>query len=302
MILCSKIAFLNVLSQMLSTKELVEATYYVPDSSILEAKRGTAMKLTDRVKFDEAGRLVHERGYINNTMSTYVQIHSYCPTLDPLAYTTSLLDNVNLKDATPEERYVASLKSDDALYKIYEWMILQPPEKGNGEMIIVYENYQSLWEFGHIVAEYLSTYFGFDIIYLDRIYNQYIRGNKRYFGNKKNAQKTIKICYDRKLVNGVVNAMAGSAGDDGLLNNLSIYLATLKWEKLRRTYELLFPNEPLPVGNYTESRLREILEGKLNRRASNLFGSPYEEEIGGVIPTEYEDAIDDNMDDLKYMY
>ena len=27
----------------------------------------------------------------------------------------------------------------------------------------------------------------------------------------------------------------------------------------------------------------------------------YEEEMG-AIPTEYEDAIDDNMDDLKYMY
>lgn len=308
MILCSKIAFLNVLTQLLNTKQIVEATYYVPDSTALDMKRGMNMKLTDRVKFNEYGQLVHEVGTINTASSmSNAQIHSYCPSLDPLAYTTSLLDGIDGYD-NPVDRYVNTcLKKDTTLNAIYDFIIKQPPRDGNGERIIVYEHYQSLWEFGYVIAEYLSTYFGFDIIYLDRIYNQYIRGEKKYFGNKENARKTIQVCQDRELVNGVTNAMSGTFGmnvsysSDETLNSLTVYLNCLKWEKLKRLYELLFPNEPLPNGSYTETRMREILTGKLMDRCRSMFGGNNDFPNTGVIPSDYEEAIND-MDDLKYMY
>lgn len=302
MILCSKICFLNVLTQMLNVKQLVEATYYIPDSTSLEMKRGSSMSLTNQVKFNEYGQLVKQIGAVNtNKTLSSVEIYSYCPSLDPLAFTTSLLDGVETKHMTPAERYVSSLKKDSTLQAIYEWIIKQPPMNGNGERIIVYEHYESLWDFGHIIAEYLSTYFGFDIIYLDRIYNQYIRGEKKYYGNADNAQKTIQVCQDRELVSGVTRSMSGSYGGDETLNNLSVFLGCLKWNKLKRLYELMFPHEPLPPANYTESRLREILRGKLSECAGNILNniSPYSSL--GVVPSEYEDAIND-MDDLHYMY
>ena len=298
LILCSKIAFLNVLKELLNTKQIVEATYYVPDSSSLDMRRGTNIKLTDRVKFNEYGQLVHETGTMNPTVSA-VEIHSYCPSLDPLAYSTTLLDGMDNYD-NPTDRYAASLKKDSTLNAIYDFLIKQPPRNGNGERIIVYEHYQSLWEFGFIIAEYLSTYFGFDIIYLDRMYNQYIRGEKKYYGNHENARKTIQICQDRELVTAVTNSMAGSFGLDENLSNLKVFLNCLTWEKLKRTYELLFPNEPLPRGNYTESRLREIISGKLSESVGNMFGNNFPSSLG-VVPMDYEEAIND-MDDLKYMY
>lgn len=302
MILCSKICFLNVLTQLLSTKQLVEATYYVPDSTSLEMKRGLNMNLVSQVKFNEYGQIVKQNiddSKVNGTVSS-VEIHSYCPSLDPLAFTTSLLDGTD-NFATPADRYVASLKKDSTLQAIYEWIIKQPPQNGNGERIIVYEHYQSLWEFGHIIAEYLSTYFGFDIIYLDRIYNQYIRGEKKYFGNTENVKKTIQICQDRELVTAVTKSMSGTVGYDEDLNNLSVFLGCLKWNKLKRLYELLFPNEPLPVGNYTETRLREILKGKLTECAGNIFNTSQYSSCGIVPSNEYIEAIND-LDDLRYMY
>lgn len=297
MILCSKVAFLNVVKELLSTKQLVEATYYVPDSSSLEIKRGMNMKLTDRVKFNEFGQLVHETGYLNqNTTISSVEIHSYCPSLDPLAFSTSLLEGTdNYKN--PEDRYAASLKKDSTLNAIYDFLIKQPPRSGNGERIMIYEHYRSLWEFGFIIAEYLSTYFGLDIIYIDRIYNPYIKGNKKYYGNEENMKKTIQVCSDRELVSAVTNAMSGTFGLDENLSNITVFLNCLKWNKLKRLYELLFPDEPLPIGNYTETRMREILAGKLSDRSSNIFKNS----SLGIVPMDYEKAIND-MDDLKYMY
>jgi hypothetical protein len=95
--------------------------------------------------------------------------------------------------------------------------------------------------------------------------------------------------------------MAGSFGLDENLNNLKIFLNCLTWEKLRRTYELLFPNEPLPRGTYTESRLREIISGKLSESVVNMLGNNNFSSNLGVVPMDYEEAIND-MDDLKYMY
>lgn len=307
MILCSKIAFLNVLKELMTTKEIVESTYYVPDSSCLNSNRGRNMKLMDRVKFNEYGQIVREEGYVNTTISS-VELYSYCPTLDPLSYNTSLMEGIDNFE-NPVERYVETcLKKDRALTSVYEFLIKQPPRSGNGERIIVYEHYDSLWQFGHAIAEYLSTYFGFDIIYLDRIYNPYIRGKKKYIGNPDNAKKTIKICRDRELVQGTINALAGwgaGFGSDENLNNITIYLNGLKWEKLQRLYELLFPDEPLPADYYTESRLREILKGKINDNARNMV-HPYDNnESIGVVPMDYQeaiDSIDDSMDDLHYMY
>lgn len=308
MILCSKVAFLNVLKELMTTQQILEATYYVPDSTCMSSNRGRNMKLMDRVKFNEYGQIVHEKGYVNTTISS-VELYSYCPTLDPLSYSTSLMEGLD-KYSSRVERYVeTNLKKDRSLNAVYDFLIKQPPRGGNGERIMIYEHYESLWEFGHAIAEYLSTYFGFDIIYLDRIYNPYIRGKKKYIGNPDNAKRTIEICRDRELVQGTINSLAGwgaGFGIDENVSNIDIYLNGMKWEKLQRLYELLFPDEPLPADYYTESRLREILKGKIIDKTRNMV-HPYDDnESIGVVPMDYQDAIDsavdDSMDDLHYMY
>ena len=52
MILCSKIAFLNVLTQLMDYDTLLGSTYYTPDAGIMASSRGRAVNLGETYKFD----------------------------------------------------------------------------------------------------------------------------------------------------------------------------------------------------------------------------------------------------------
>ena len=276
MILCSKIAFLNVLTQLMDYDTLLGSTYYTPDAGIMAQSRGKAVNLGETFKFDETGSLVQEVTNLSGSTMTQFNIYSYCPTLDPLVFSNHISFDIAGAN-TQEEIFINSLKKDDSLLAVYKWFVKQVPDNDASMRILMYENHKTLWKYGAIIADYMSSMFGFDVIYIDRIYNPHIPGNKMYSGNAENARRLIEYLSKKEIEEQFnnVNTLFGSGeiGSDEPLNNLNTLLFDKNFPELLRIYQTLFPNEPLPAGNYTETRMREIITGKLIERNRYVFAN-----------------------------
>ena len=109
MILCSKIAFLNVLTQLMDYDTLLGSTYYTPDAGIMAQSRGKAVNLGETFKFDETGSLVQEVTNLSGSTMTQFNIYSYCPTLDPLVFSNHISFDIAGAN-TQEEIFVNSLR------------------------------------------------------------------------------------------------------------------------------------------------------------------------------------------------
>ena len=109
-----------------------------------------------------------------------------------------------------------------------------------------------------------------------------------YSGNAENAKRLIEYLSKKEIEEQFdnVNTLfdSGDFGSDEPLNNLNTLLYDKNFPELLRIYQTLFPNEPLPAGNYTESRMREIIAGKLIDRNRNKFMN----------------SIDDDDDDIPF--
>lgn len=276
MILCSKIAFLNVLTQLMDYDTLLGSTYYTPDAGIMAQSRGRAVNLGETYKFDASGSLVQETTNLSGSTMTQFNIYSYCPTLDPLVFSNHISFDIAGAN-TQEEIFINSLKKDDSLLAVYKWFVKQVPDNDASMRILMYENHKTLWKYGAIIADYMSSMFGFDVIYIDRIYNPHIPGNKMYSGNAENAKRLIEYLSKKEIEEQFnnVNTLFGSGelGSDEPLNNLNTLLFDKNFPELLRIYQTLFPNEPLPAGNYTETRMREIITGKLIERNRYVFAN-----------------------------
>ena len=274
MILCSKIAFLNVLTQLMDYDTLLGSTYYTPDAGIMAQSRGRAVNLGEMFKFDSSGSLVQDTENFSGSTMTQFNIYSYCPTLDPLVFSNHISFDIAGAN-TQEEIFINNLKEDDSLLAVYKWFVKQVPDNDASMRILLYDNHNTLWRYGAIIADYMSSMFGFDVIYIDRIYNPNIPGNKIYSGNAENAKRLIEYLSKKEIVEQFdnVNTLfdSGDFGSDEPLNNLNTLLYDKDFPELLRIYQTLFPNEPLPAGNYTESRMREIITGKLIERNRYKF-------------------------------
>ena len=255
---------------------LLGSTYYTPDAGIMAQSRGKAVNLGETFKFDETGSLVQEVTNLSGSTMTQFNIYSYCPTLDPLVFSNHISFDIAGAN-TQEEIFINSLKKDDSLLAVYKWFVKQVPDNDASMRILMYENHKTLWKYGAIIADYMSSMFGFDVIYIDRIYNPNIPGNKMYSGNAENARRLIEYLSKKEIEEQFnnVNTLFGSGeiGSDEPLNNLNTLLFDKNFPELLRIYQTLFPNEPLPAGNYTETRMREIITGKLIERNRYVFAN-----------------------------
>lgn len=253
---------------------LLGSTYYTPDAGIMASSRGRAVNLGETFKFDSSGSLVQETTNLSGSTMTQFNIYSYCPTLDPLVFSNHIAFDIAGAN-TQEEIFINSLKQDDSLLAVYKWFVKQVPDNDASMRILLYENHKTLWRYGAIIADYMSSMFGFDVIYIDRIYNPHIPGNKMYSGNAENAKRLIEYLSKKEIEEQFnnVNTLFGSGelGSDEPLNNLNTLLYDKNFPELLRIYQTLFPNEPLPAGNYTETRMREIITGKLIERNRHIF-------------------------------
>lgn len=258
MILCSKRVFLNVLTQLWTRDLLLNANYFILDQP---------GKTAERVSFNDENNVQISSGALTAT-SKYNIKHS--TVLNPQVYKTSLISNTQKNFRTDEERVydtvISNLNRDSTKSEVYRELFTNPL-KGNNIQVCIYLNDDNVIEFGNIICQYLSYNFGCDIIFLDAMCRRTVYGQGYYPGNKFNGKRLSEYLPDYNLIADFSKNISSTKVFSA--SNLTVWLNYRDWNTLMRLYNLLFPNEPLPPGEYTEEMLRDIIRVKATEGAAD---------------------------------
>lgn len=259
MIVISKRCFLNILVQLWQPQRILQANYYVGDQ---QATNGFAT-FNDQISINEYGQMISKSDPSNVAVPFSSQWHikmNKC--LDPEPFRTQqLIMGVDESEyGSAEERYIAHLNNPDTFLNVYNFLFKDQLE-GNGLQILMFNDDPNLLQFGHIVCQYLSINFGVDIIFIDPQYRPNCRGYTTYYGDKALGQKTLKDVRDYDLLFNFHQTFSQSSFYNST-HNLSVFLSGLGEEDTMYLYNLLFPNDPLPPGNYTIDHIRQIIIGR----------------------------------------
>ena len=274
MIVTSKRCFLNILTQLWPAERLLNANYYIGD----QKTHGSHSMINDQLSFNEFGQLVK-----NNSIQEVPDIFagryniSTSNCLDPEPYRidfTLAMGNSEDLGTSSEERFIDScLNNPTTFMNVYKFLF-RYQLAGNGIQILIFNSDENVCQFGHIICQYLSTNFGVDIVFLDPKFRKKCRGLEQYAGNKELGAKTIRDVRDYEMVYEFSMAVTNSTCS-GSVNNITMLLSTWDFPALMHLYGLLYPNDPIPPGNYTEDHIREILISRAtaNMKVDHMFSN-----------------------------
>lgn len=259
MIVASKRVYLNVLTQLWPADRLLMANYYIGDQKAVNGYSN----INDQISLNEFGQVVTNNN-VRESPTTFAGSYnikmSTC--LDPTPHKVEFLcGDGNVASGTPEERFINShLNNPETFLTVYDFLFREPL-MGNGLQILIFNDDQNVLQFGHIICQYLSMNFGVDILFIDAQYRAKCRGYVQYTGDKQTAAKTIKDIRDYQLVFNFNQAVSQS-DFCGSINNIIEYLQAFDFNQTMYLYTLLYPEDPIPPGNYTIDHIREILIGR----------------------------------------
>lgn len=171
------------------------------------------------------------------------------------------------------DRFIHHLNSTDTLISTYDFLF-EHPLKGNGLQILIFSDDSIIPEYVHVVCGYLAQNFGCDITYIDPQYRPNVKGHAEYKGDKVFAMKNIKDIRDAKLILDFNAAISQSSGE--AMSNLTVFLNSFDANQIVYLYNLLFPDDPLPPGNYSSHHIKQIIIGRVSSQIpknplSNIF-------------------------------
>ena len=270
MIVCSQTCFLNILTQLYPKEVLLNAEYYIADltgpggMSHLDPNKIESQIMSEEItqyRYDQDGNLVKTGAPVKPVESLQkYHVHYTGGALNPTSLLTTQRIGPEVSKLSPEMRFIRSLQNTESSIEIYHDLFFQEP-RGNGLQILIYSHDKLCCDFGWITCEFLSSCFGADIMYIDAKYRKKIAPQSKfeYKGNKEFAWNTfIPKIRDAELLNTFENNMTKSNLRE-CTNNITAKLNVMNWAQLIHLYELMYPMDPLPQGNYTVEQLREII-------------------------------------------
>lgn len=265
MIFCSRRVFLNVVTQLMDAPTLLNANYFIVDQPRPDAR----VQINDIPKMGEDGSVVFEPDLDFANIPEPVGMHQYFITystaIDPQPYFGIVTASGKNDFRTPEEKFAQYLMQTDVQIRIYQ-DIYQKKLEGNGLQILIMNSDYGVELCGHLICSFLAEVFGSDVTFIDPKYRPKTKGQLQYTGNKAYAEQHIRELRDFIFLK-YVDSLVDMSRFGGSLNNLMTMPIfsnpDVPMEDLFHAYNLLFPQDPLPAGNYTREHLRQIIIGRL---------------------------------------
>ena len=256
MIVCSKRVYLNVITQLYPAELLLNANYYIPDSN-----SGTKTFVNNSVGTNDFGQVVRH----NKTQDVDEAMGPYHirknDVLDINPYIIRVVVGASEDEyVDPVESYTKHINQPDTMWTVYNFLFRDQLD-GNGMQFMVFEDHKTLWKYGNLICQYLAGIFGVDITFVDKACVDICEGQVQYVGNKQNALGNIKFISDYDAIMNFSQAVSQS-GRFGTDANIRGHLQGMEFNELMYLYNLLYPEAPLPPGNYTEEHIRQILIGR----------------------------------------
>jgi len=223
--------------------------------------------------------------------------------LNPSVYESTILTEgieTNVYQAVIKE-----LEKDSTKYAIHS-SLFEKELSGNKIQICIYFTDSIVIDYGNLICQYLSKNFGCDIIFLDYLCRNNIKGQAFYPGDKVNAVKVIKQIRDYNLLDDFKTNLTSNNYSETA--NLEVWMRHKEWDELIYLYGLLFPDDPLAPGEYTDEMLKRIIIGKctqgspkVDRKTAigNLIYSTTD--IFGDILDQYDSSDYEGLDDYGSM-
>lgn len=254
MIVTSKRCFLNKFIQRNTPETVLNANYYVADRT----PTGSGTMITPDIRRNEFGQLENlGTNYLTNTMPMGSIYHiRYNKVLNPEPHKADQVMGGVDPFSSSEERFINHLNKDVTILGVYKFLFADKLE-GNGVQILMFEDDENLLRFGHIVCQYLSMMFGVNIIFIDPAFRPTCKGYPQYQGSPEGINNIQKIRrYDMVFK---FNQAVSQSEYHHSVSNIREHLLGYGWDDLMFLYNTLYPDAPLPPGNYSEDQLREIL-------------------------------------------
>ena len=255
MIVTSKRCFLNKFIQRNSAEVVLNANYYVAD------KDGTgSSNVNPNIRRNEYGEIEADTFTVTRADNIGSMYHiRYNRILNPEPYRAEYIMGSQTGENKPaEEQFINHLKQLDTMNTTYRFLFGHELE-GNGLQILIFEDDDNVLRFGHIVCQYLSMTFGVDIIFLDPAWRPQCNGYTKYQGNKEYGKQMCLMLSDYDMVDRFNQAVSESNFHHSMSNIREHLASYTDINDLMHLYNVLFPNAPLPPGNYSIDQLREII-------------------------------------------
>ena len=261
MIFCSRRVFLNVVTQLLDLDTLLNANYYLTDQV---KPTGYAM-VTDEPHIGSDGEMTYSPGLDFSPAITGMHQYfiSYSRIFDVTPYTGALSASIRNDFSSPQERFVAHLKNPEAQIAVYQ-ELFQKKLQGNNLQIVIMKDDRGVQLCGHIICSFLAEMFGADVTFVDPKYRPKTPGQLQYVGNKVFGKQHAMEIRDMIFRIAIQNAVDAAGYGNGEMNLMTFFEnADLTIEDLFHAYHLLFPNDQLPVGNYSIPHMKQMIIGRL---------------------------------------
>jgi hypothetical protein len=255
MIVTSKRVFLNILTQMMDAPTLINANYYLADQ---ESANGAMTMIDNSMRYDDSGQLIIEDS-VKGTLNAFEKkfnIYYGDGFLNPVSFMSRVLTDVT--GISVEEKFFEHLTQPDTLLHTYKFLYGYPA-KGNGLRIMIYRNEQSL-ELVSMICDYISQLFGEDVTFLDPMYRKEMANVKsQYPGNREKSKQTYQFLKKYSIYVNLRDTVWNIENGLGGFENLSSVLNAYDLEDLFMAYEIMYPTNPLPPGNYSKDHLMHII-------------------------------------------
>lgn len=256
--LMSKRVFLNVMCPKMDKNVLLNANYYIADCR--SPNRVNSDDLKD-VYYDEIeGKWKEKEKTETKTASRFnIKYGSNCLNVEP--YVTSFLTDGIDDPVLIEKRILERLLSYVNMRNIYDEIYLSP-KRGNGILFIIYYSEESIVNQGRIVAKFLADNFGEDVTFVDPLYRPYVSGQTLYKADLERFKIVERDLRDTSMLMSFRATYKNAMNTGDVLecvSNLSNHMATFKFADAIHLYELLWPNDPLPKGNYTTEQIKDLI-------------------------------------------
>lgn len=286
MIVTSSRCFLNILTQLTPLDVLLNANYYMID---LLPQNGMGSQHVPQANWNEHGGL-DVRHSQSHTMGKYNITYGHRE-IDPTPYITNLSMGNGYQN--PIDDFIEHLNKTETMLATYQFIFKQPLKGNNLQILIIY-NDESVIDCGHIICGYLSENFGVDITYIDPQYRPNVKGQVAYQGNKALAAQRFRDIKNQELVSEFQIALSQTGGVSNCITQLQVFLGQFDIPMKIHIYNLLWPHEPLPPGQYSSQQLDDLIIGKTTAHmpkaeVNNMFMT---EELKQMMKG-YEDQVDD---------
>lgn len=273
MMLTSKRCFINCVAQFMDRQTIANANYYIIDVS----NNSRRVEFEKEIVFDEetGAEIIREKpvqSSLRNDMSAYHVVYSD-GILDPRQNVLSSTSGTQIGSDYSSGNGVSTEAALDAYQKylmqpstignVYDWLYSDYNKpRGNGLQILIINDEDNVKVFGHTIAVFLSQVLGEDVQFIDpQIRPELVKGYANYTGNKANAERILRDQRDYSMLDQFIGYIS-MMGYSETKANMQTFLNKLEPVGLMHLYEMLFPNDPLPPGNYTTEEVKVKLIGK----------------------------------------